>query len=45
MKKVFAILLALSAISVVVSGCSGGGDDAATTPDATKPADDATKTE
>jgi hypothetical protein len=39
MKKVFAILLALSAISVVLSGC-GGGSDAGTD---TKPAD--TKTE
>ncbi len=30
MKKVFAILLALCAISVVISGC-GGGDKAAET--------------
>lgn len=26
MKKVFAILLALGAMSIVLSGCSGGGD-------------------
>lgn len=26
MKKVFAILLALSAVGIVMSGCSGGGD-------------------
>jgi len=38
MKKVFGILLALSAISVVISGCSGGGDAAADKP-ADKPAD------
>lgn len=35
MKKVFSILLALCAISVVLSGCSGGGGEAgATTGDA-----------
>jgi hypothetical protein len=38
MKKVFAILLALSAVGIVMSGCSGGGD-------AEKPAADAPKKE
>lgn len=40
MKKVFAILFALCAISVVLTGCSGGGEaDAGTTAGADKPAD------
>lgn len=39
MKKVFAILLALTAVSVVMTGCGGGEktDDAATPPAETKP--------
>lgn len=28
MKKIFAILLALSAMAMVMNGCSGGGEDA-----------------
>jgi len=44
MKKVFAILLALTAVSVVISGCSGGekaaegGDAAAPAAGGEKPA-------
>ncbi len=43
MKKVFAILLALGAMSIVLSGCSGGGD--AASPDAGKTDGGAAKTD
>lgn len=39
MKKVFAILLALSAVGIVMSGCSGGGDAGAKTDTPAKPAE------
>lgn len=42
MKKVFAILLALSAVGIVMSGC-GSGDAAADKPADAKPADEAGK--
>ncbi len=49
MKKVFAILLALGAMSIVLSGCSGGGDaasgDAGKTDGGAAKTDEAAKTE
>ena len=39
MKKIFTILLALSALSLIMGGCSGGD----TTTDPAKPAEDTAK--
>ena len=44
MKKVFVILLTLSAISIVLSGCGKKEDEAAPTTTSTDKAPDTTKT-